>query len=160
MSGWKAEPTEGKSPVCERPSDRSVSRVPRDTRNLAGSRGDHPPSLNTTWWPIVKQYREGKVKRTPEGEWKRTWNPVLTSSRRALMPDGVLFVERSGELWYMARLSANGTEPKRERVWIGRLVMCHRPETGWPIHGQVEAGVKPRGGPNPRLLKKSGMSCG
>jgi hypothetical protein len=46
------------------------------------------------------------------------------------MPDGVLFVERSGELLYMARLSASGTEPQRERVLIGRLVMCNRPETG------------------------------
>jgi len=57
MSGWKAETKEGKSPVCERWSDRPVSRVPRGTWNLVGSRGAHPPSLNTTWWPIVKQYR-------------------------------------------------------------------------------------------------------
>ena len=55
------------------------SRVPRDTWNLVGSREDHLPRLNTTWWPIVEQYREGKVKRTPGGEWKRTWNPVFTS---------------------------------------------------------------------------------
>ena len=49
MSGWKAETIEGKSPVCERLSDRLVSRVPRDTGNLVGSREDHLPSLNTTW---------------------------------------------------------------------------------------------------------------
>ena len=30
--------------------------------------------------------------------------------------DSVLFVERSGELWYIARLSTKGMEPKRERV--------------------------------------------
>ena len=154
MSGWNTEPIEGKSPVREKWSDRPVSRVPRGTWNLVGSREDHLPSLNTTWWPIVEQYREGKVKRTPGGEWKRTWNLVLTNSRRALMPDGVLFVERSGELLYMARLSASGTEPQRERVLIGRLVMCNRPETGWPIHGQAEVGVKSNGGPNPLLLKK------
>jgi len=28
----------------------------------------------------VKQYREGKVKSTPRGEWKRSWNRALTSS--------------------------------------------------------------------------------
>jgi hypothetical protein len=29
---------------------------------------DHHPSLSTTYRPIVNQYREGKVKRTPDGE--------------------------------------------------------------------------------------------
>ena len=38
---------EGESPVDEILSQLTVSRVPRDTRNLVGSRGDHPPSLNT-----------------------------------------------------------------------------------------------------------------
>ena len=49
MSGWKTAAIEGKSPVRERPRGRLGSRVPRDTGNLVGSRGDHPPSLNTTW---------------------------------------------------------------------------------------------------------------
>ena len=30
-----------------------------------GNWGDLPPRLNTRWRPIVNQYREGKVKRTP-----------------------------------------------------------------------------------------------
>ena len=38
---------EGESPVWERDHERAGSRVPRDTRNLAGRRGDHPPRLNT-----------------------------------------------------------------------------------------------------------------
>ena len=90
----------------------SVSRVPADTWNPQGSRGDHPPTLNTTWWPIVKQYREGKVKRTPGGEWKRTWNRVLTNCQRTLKSDGVLFVERSGEYFYVARLRYWSIEAK------------------------------------------------
>ena len=140
--------------------DRPVSGVPRGTWNLVGSWGDHPPRLNTTWWPIVKQYREGKVKRTPGGEWKRTWNPMFTSSWRALRLDSVLFVERSGELLYVARLRTEGPEPKGNRVLIGRQVTCNRPETGWPTHGQVEARVKSRGGPHSWPLKRSEMSCG
>ena len=40
---------EGESPVSENLSQTAVPRVPRDTRNPVGSRGDHPPSLNTTW---------------------------------------------------------------------------------------------------------------
>ena len=39
---------EGKSPVNERLRQRAGSRVPPDTWNPVGSRGDHPPSLNTT----------------------------------------------------------------------------------------------------------------
>ena len=40
------------------------------------------------------------------------------------------------------------------------LVVCCRPEPRRSSHGQDEARVTPRGGPNPRMLKNSGMSCG
>ena len=100
---------------------RLVSRVPRGTWNLVGSRVDHHPRLNTNWWPIVKQYREGKVKRTPGGEWNRTWNLVLTSTESPSMGDRVPFVEWSGEWMYPARLRTSGLEPQRKQVWIGRL---------------------------------------
>ena len=39
---------EGESPVHEIREQLAVSEVPRDTWNLAGSRGDHPRRLNTT----------------------------------------------------------------------------------------------------------------
>ena len=39
---------ESESLVYEIRSQQAVSKVPRDTRNLVGSRGDHPPRLNTT----------------------------------------------------------------------------------------------------------------
>jgi hypothetical protein len=38
---------EGERPVREIESDRGGTRVPRDTGNPVGSRGDHPPRLNT-----------------------------------------------------------------------------------------------------------------
>jgi hypothetical protein len=38
---------EGESPVGESVHERAGSGVPRDTRNLVGRRGDHPPRLNT-----------------------------------------------------------------------------------------------------------------
>ena len=44
--------------------------------------------------------------------------------------DGVLFVERSGELRMRARLSTEGVEPKGNQVLIGRQVSIRRPETG------------------------------
>ena len=39
---------EGESPVDEILTRLTESRVPPDTRNPVGKRGDHPPSLNTT----------------------------------------------------------------------------------------------------------------
>ena len=42
----------------------------------------------------------------------------------------VLFVERSGELRWLARLSPQGTEPKGNQVLTGRTVSQSRPETG------------------------------
>ena len=58
---------EGDSPVGERGFDflDRISQVPRDTWNPAGICPDHGVRLNTHWRPIVNQYREGKVKRTP-----------------------------------------------------------------------------------------------
>ena len=38
---------EGESPVDESQVSIAVSRVPRDTWNLEGTRGDHPVRLNT-----------------------------------------------------------------------------------------------------------------
>ena len=40
--------TEGDSPVVENLRELTGSRVPSDTCNPVGSRGAHPPSLNTT----------------------------------------------------------------------------------------------------------------
>ena len=40
---------EGESPVGEGRVRAAGSRVPRDTGNLVGRRGDHPARLNTTW---------------------------------------------------------------------------------------------------------------
>ena len=38
---------EGNRPVSEKLIQLAGTRVPRDTWNLVGSRGDHPPRLNT-----------------------------------------------------------------------------------------------------------------
>ena len=45
---------------------------------------------------------------------------VYNLSERHMMRDGVLFVERSGELPVLARLSTKGTEPKGNQVLRGR----------------------------------------
>ena len=74
--------------------------------------------------------------------------------------DGVLFVERSGESRAQARLRSKASEPKGNQVLKGRKVCVRGPETGWPIHEQVEVTVKGNGGPNTHLLKKVEMTCG
>ena len=59
---------EGESPVGEGVRSVGSTRVPQDTSNPAGIYRDHPVRLNRTHRPIVNEYREGKVKSTPEGE--------------------------------------------------------------------------------------------
>ena len=76
------------------------------------------------------------------------------------MVNGVLFVERSGELRILARLSSQAVEPKGYQVLTGRRVSMSRPETGLSIHVQAEDAVKGIGGPNAHLLKKVAMRCG
>ena len=44
--------------------------------------------------------------------------------------DVVLFVERSGEFMYVARLSTSGTEPQGNPSVNSATVTCIRPETG------------------------------
>ena len=46
---------------------------------------------------------------------------MFTSRQSDLRRDVVLFVERSSELLYMARLNSEGMEPKRKRVLIARF---------------------------------------
>lgn len=66
-------------------------------------------------------------------------------SQRVTLCSEVKFVERSR------------SESESEQ---GDIVAGSRPETGRSIHGQGEARVTPRGGPNPLALKSQGMSCG
>ena len=58
----------GNSPVSERDVNMAVSRVPPDTRNPVGSRGDHPPKPKYYLMTDSEKYSDGKLKRTPEGE--------------------------------------------------------------------------------------------
>ena len=44
--------------------------------------------------------------------------------------DRVLFVERSGELRLLARLSTEGAEPQGNRALTGHKVSSRKPETG------------------------------
>ena len=65
---WEGEPKTVKVQYMKDKLEEVESRVGRDTGKLGGKSGDHPVRLNTTWEPIVNEYREGKVKRTPGGE--------------------------------------------------------------------------------------------
>ena len=53
----------------------------------------------------MKQYREGKVKRTPGGSEIEPETVCLQPIKAPYVGDDVLFVERANELRYVARLS-------------------------------------------------------
>ncbi len=59
----------------------------------------------------------------------------------------------------VARLSDERSRSESESEQ-GDSVTGGRPETGRAIHGQVEARVRPRGGPNRPRLKTGRMTCG
>ena len=61
---------------------------------------------------------------------KENLKPYAYKQSEGFVPDGVLFVERSGELQSVARLNDKVMKPKGNRVLIGRIVTGCRPETG------------------------------
>ena len=80
---------------CAIDGDSPVRQALRTLSFLLSSRSGHvkpwlnlggPPSkAKYITWSIENKYREGKVKRTPGGEWNRTWNCVRTRSRSRLV---------------------------------------------------------------------------
>ena len=144
---------ESDSLVCERPSQLTVSRVPPDTWNPVGTWGDHPPSLNTPWWPI----ENSTVK-----EW---WKEPREGSEKNLKPYAYKHIKHVN-VWYgtfcrMVRRVNVTSEVKNLRFAAeakaslnrASLVSGIRPETEWPSHEQAEVEVKLHGGPNPLPLK-------
>ena len=70
------------------------------------------------------------MKRTPEGSEREPETLCLQAVEVPYVHNRVLFVERSGELRLLARLSTQGAEPKGNQVLRGREVSKSRPETG------------------------------
>ena len=102
-------------------SQLAVSRVPRDTGNPAGMSGDHSVRLNTTQWPIEHSTVKERWKEPRERSEREPETICLQAVEALYMCNRVLFVERSGELRWLARLSHQVTEPKRNQVLIGRI---------------------------------------
>ena len=59
---------EGESPVGEKKRASDVLLSTTGHEKSGGNLGGPPSKAKYPWPPIVNQYREGKVKRTPEGE--------------------------------------------------------------------------------------------
>ena len=85
---------------------------------------------------------------------------MVKSHRLRWAGDCVLFVERSSELIVMASLSHLAEAQWKRGLIRPTSVMMIRPETEWPNHGQDEAQVKLRGGPNRSELQHARMTCG
>ena len=148
------------SHVCEKESELAGSKVPRDTRNPVGSRGDHPPSLNTTQWPIAKSTVKERWKEPREGS-EKNLKPYAYKHREPIKGWSGTFcrmvrrVNVTGKVKHL-RCGAEG-KPSLKRAHI---VSIRRPETGWSTHVQVEVAVKGNGGPNAHPLKRVAMRCG
>ncbi len=59
---------EGESPVGEREKASGVLLSTTGHEKSCGKLGGPPSKAKYSWPPIVNQYREGKVKSTPDGE--------------------------------------------------------------------------------------------
>ncbi len=73
------------------------------------------------------------------------WRTFCRTVRRVIVTSKLKVFSTGGE----AKASLNRAHEVR----------CHRPETGWPTHEQVEVGVKPHGGPNQPPLQWWWMTC-
>ena len=150
---------EGDSPVFIDVYDssgiQSTARHVKPCRNVCRPLHKAKYTLVTDSEPVL--WRKGE--KNPGRGVKRIWNCMPTISQRALMPDDVPIEEWAGELWYHARLSGRHGAVAKASL-IRAIVWCHRPETGWSSHEQVETGVQPSGGPNRRSLKRPRMTCG
>ena len=134
-------------------------QVAVNTRNLLWRQGAHPLRLNTNMWPIANKYREGKVKRTPQGEWKRTWNLVPTS-RESSKEWSRTFCRMGQRVIVYSKVKSLRDEAKAKASLNRAEVNSRRPETVWSIHEQSEVEVKFNGGSNRVTFKSYRMTCG
>ena len=146
---------EGDNPVHVNKLYWLVSWVARDRRNPVWICRHHPVRLNTPERPIVNQYREGKVKRTPRRGVKRPWNHALTSGRSIVYCVTACLLHNDPTSYSsLASLSTLGTKAQRKRVWIGRTASGGRRETRWSTHGQVEVWIVSRWRTEPIYVEK------
>ena len=75
---------DGNSPVFEIYENGGSVPEYRETRKFCGKLPGPSGKAKYSKSPIVNKYREGKVKRTPRGEWNRYWNHVPTSRQSTL----------------------------------------------------------------------------
>ena len=119
-----------------------------------------PPKAKYILRSIENKYREGKVKRTQEWEWNRTWNWVRTRSRRMIVRWRRAFCRTIQRVIGCCKPKSSDGGTAKASLNRANLVAVNRPETGWPNHEQAEAEVKLRGGPNRSELQNARMTCG
>ncbi len=122
--------------------------------------GGPPSKAKYITWSIVNKYREGKVKRTPGGEWNRSWNCVLTRSRSGFIPWRRAFCRTIQRVNFIRKVKSSDGATVKASLNRANLVYGIRPETGWPNHEQVEATVIGSEGPNRRTQQSARMTCG
>ncbi len=91
------------------------------------------------------------MKSTPTRGVKKYLNPHVYKLWEGCFNDARArtFCIMGWRLIFCGKVKPRKVKPKGNRVLKGRTVAGNRPEAGRSIHGQDEAKVKLRGGPNP-----------
>ena len=109
----------------------------------------------------MNQYREGKVKSTPNRGMKKTLKPYAYKLWEPFCGVTACLLHNEPTSYSSpARLRISDPESKRKRVLIGRIVGGGRRETLRSTHDQDEGKVELTGGPHQFPLKRIWMSCG
>ena len=107
--------------------------------------------------PIVNQYREGKVKRTPEGEWNRPETVCLQVVEEVLAPRRRAYWRMSQRVYLCCRLRRYALESQGNRVWIGRNI-CSKDKTRNKVSLPWAGWSPPTSGWRPEPLRRSTRS--
>ena len=75
---WESLPERVKASYLKAEDSGSIRSTTRHEKPCGNERGP-PRKAKYSLVTDRAEYCEGKVKRTPGGEWKRTWNPVFTN---------------------------------------------------------------------------------
>ena len=145
---------EGESPVHEKSSRPSVSRVPPDTWNPVGRRGG--PSSKPKYYSVTDReevlWRKGE--KNPGRGVKKNLKPCVYKHWKSVNGQSGTFCRMVRRVNVCGKVKHLRCEAAA-KASLNRAyeVICIRPETGWPSHGQAEVKVKLHGGPNRLPLK-------
>ena len=135
---------------------RSTTRHVKSCRNTGGP----PPKAKYYLVTDSEAVPWGKGEKNPARGVKKNLKPCVYKQRKSVKARPRTFCRTGQRVTLYSEVNVLSTGAVEKSSLNRAQVIWRRPETGWPIHEQVEVTVKGNGGPNPYLLKKVGMTCG